>query len=558
MSASLFEVIQAPVLELAEGLQGALLYLDSGAGEIAATTLGLPFLLGLGVTHVCSLEAASPDDAALPLLTTGRSPDRLAIITTMTLSDAHPHVLRAVLAHPAVSSVAIHTSVSQHAHATCAEHGPGSAAGTGSGQHPDPAAGFAGPVSDLDLGVEAYSEYAELLQDQVRRARAASATSASASASAQHQPPQPPPPPAAATAPLRVSVSFLPLLAAVLDPGLAVLPAAGSVARRGWPEVFALGPVSGAIAAELSSLPPVAVGPSAGGSPGAGSLAVVLIDRALDLVTPCSPTDHPWDLLLAAAAERQAAAALAEAPAAGSAPPPGARRRAALRPTDLRLAAPRSADDAGGAPLELLLPPPPGDLLPSSSAAAPSRLLYGVEVLDPTDRASVARIEVFGWRGGASAGGGAAAAAVSGSSVSGGGAAAAAAGAASGGGTAATTGSGRREALAALRRALKEALRAEKLTPAVRSKAGAVQPAELRGLAEALAAAPGAATRHRGLIALALAAADVIVGPAAEAAAGLGRALLAAAVAGGGGEGGAEAIVATLLDAVESSKRRCG
>lgn len=34
------------MLELAENLQGALLYLDAGAGEIAQTTLGLPFLFG--------------------------------------------------------------------------------------------------------------------------------------------------------------------------------------------------------------------------------------------------------------------------------------------------------------------------------------------------------------------------------------------------------------------------------------------------------------------------------------------------------------------------------
>ena len=48
----MFEIIQGPVLELAESLQGALLYLDAGAGEIAQTTLGLPFLLGMLRTFV--------------------------------------------------------------------------------------------------------------------------------------------------------------------------------------------------------------------------------------------------------------------------------------------------------------------------------------------------------------------------------------------------------------------------------------------------------------------------------------------------------------------------
>ena len=60
---------------------------------------------------------------------------------------------------------------------------------------------------------------------------------------------------------------------------------------------------------------------------------------------------------------------------------------------------------------------------------------YGAELLDPTDRTALSRVEVVGSR----------------------------------------ARGGRREALAALRRALKEALRAERLQPSVRSKAGAVQ-----------------------------------------------------------------------------------
>lgn len=40
------EVMQRLVLELADELQGALLYLDAGAAEIAQTTLGVPMLLG--------------------------------------------------------------------------------------------------------------------------------------------------------------------------------------------------------------------------------------------------------------------------------------------------------------------------------------------------------------------------------------------------------------------------------------------------------------------------------------------------------------------------------
>ncbi len=38
-----------------------LLYLDSGAGELLASTAGLDWLLShLGVSHVCALETSSP------------------------------------------------------------------------------------------------------------------------------------------------------------------------------------------------------------------------------------------------------------------------------------------------------------------------------------------------------------------------------------------------------------------------------------------------------------------------------------------------------------------
>lgn len=99
-----------------------------------------------------------------------------------------------------------------------------------------------------------------------------------------------------------------------------------------------------------------------------------------------------------------------------------------IRPVDLRLGLP------GATPVPLELPPGPHPL--------------GCELLDPTDRAAVGRVE-------------------------------------------SVAGRGRKEGLAALRRGLKEALRAERLAPAVRSKAGAVQAPELRGLAECLLDTPG-------------------------------------------------------------------
>ncbi|PNH13011.1 hypothetical protein TSOC_000024 [Tetrabaena socialis] len=499
---NMIEAIQRPVLELAEVLDGALLYLDAGAGEIAQTTLGLPFLLGLGVSHVCSLELASPEDAAFPLLVSGQEPTRLAVFTTQLLTDAHPHVLRAVMAHPRVASVTLHCSVSEHAHACQAA---------------------------TDLGVEAYREYAELLQCDVRRARmrrqadsplpapapgAASNDSAAAAADGFAGAA-----PSASAAPegtaageggvggLAVRVSFLPLLACCPDPGLFVLPAASSAARRGvsgglaagfgpleatasdsaaaWgegasgglaltahallalaaamgfgrPAPFPIGPVSSAIAAELASLPTLAAAtpPSYGGGGGtnssggsnggpSGGLALVLVDRSLDLAAPTCHGDQPWDVVLAAVAARQAAAAVAASMGAGHG---GGGQEAVWRPLDLRVGPLDGAD-----PVPLLAP----SSASPSAAAPPPHLVYGqlsygtygVELLDPNDRTAIARVE-------------------------------------------AVSGRPRKDGLAALRRGLKEALRSERLAPAVRSKAGAVQAPELRGLAETLLGEPGGA-----------------------------------------------------------------
>ncbi|KAG2500834.1 hypothetical protein HYH03_001596 [Edaphochlamys debaryana] len=556
----MLEVIQRPVLEVAESLQGVLLYLDAGAGEIAQTTLGLPFLLGLGVSHVCSLELASSEDGAYPQLSTGSPPTRLAIFTTQLLTDVHPHVLKAVLAHPHVSHVSVFCSVSEHAHACQAA---------------------------TALGVEAYREYAELLREQVYRARGSQHAAGS-------HPRGPSGGGAAGTggpggadgggSPLSVRVSFLPLLASCLDAGCFVLPAGAAAARRAVagglaaglgpadapgsdaaaegeggsgglslaahallalsaamgvarPEPFPIGPVSALIAAELASLPSLPVSPAAAAAAtpsaagGAPSLALVLIDRSLDAAMPALHSDHPWEAVLGEAARRQAAAAV-EAAGAGAGmgtEGPKARRGQAgaaaqgsaqvlWRPLDLRVGLP------GAEPVPLDLPwreAPPAASSASASSSDPlsynqlSYDQYGVDLLDPADRTAVARVE-------------------------------------------AVAGKPRKDALAALRRALKEALRAEKLAPAVRSKAGAVTAAELRGLAEGLLAAPGAGVRQRSVAALGLAVAEALGGPAAEAAeaaAGLGRSVLAALAGGSGADGGGgDAAAQVLLDALAAAR----
>jgi hypothetical protein len=49
--------------QVADEVEGGLLYVDEGAGEALHYMGGLPFVLQLGVRSICSLENASPLDA---------------------------------------------------------------------------------------------------------------------------------------------------------------------------------------------------------------------------------------------------------------------------------------------------------------------------------------------------------------------------------------------------------------------------------------------------------------------------------------------------------------
>ncbi len=108
---------------------------------------------GLGAANVCSLEAASADDALMTALSSsdtdpskdsdGPSQLSLAVFVTRLLTDAHESIVRAVSAHRAAGhnrpKVTVFSSVSELAHACCHQ------------------------ASNV-LGVEAFSEYARLLK----------------------------------------------------------------------------------------------------------------------------------------------------------------------------------------------------------------------------------------------------------------------------------------------------------------------------------------------------------------------------------------------------------
>lgn len=96
---------------------------------------------GLGALHVCDLKSASPEDMHLPALTLGCAAEGVSIFITSLLTDAHRHLLKAVLSHTSLRRVSIYSTLSEHAHACQARS---------------------------FLGVEAYSEYARMLRQQVK------------------------------------------------------------------------------------------------------------------------------------------------------------------------------------------------------------------------------------------------------------------------------------------------------------------------------------------------------------------------------------------------------
>jgi hypothetical protein len=103
-------------------------------------------------------------------------------------------------------------------------------------------------------------------------------------------------------------------------------------------EPFAIGPVSTAVAKELATLPQAGqrsggadsssgsprvgadgvLGPSASAA-AAGAIALVLVDRALDLATPCMHAEHVLDMMLAGLLRPAPGAPPASAPAAAAA-----------------------------------------------------------------------------------------------------------------------------------------------------------------------------------------------------------------------------------------------
>ncbi|XP_062007791.1 sec1 family domain-containing protein MIP3 [Rosa rugosa] len=104
------------ISQISEQIEGSVLYLDAGSTESFQYIGAFPLLLNHGVRAICSLENMSSLDAVVDW-NANSDPDRkVVVVTTRLLSDAHRYILRCLSTHPAVHCCTIFTSISEIAH----------------------------------------------------------------------------------------------------------------------------------------------------------------------------------------------------------------------------------------------------------------------------------------------------------------------------------------------------------------------------------------------------------------------------------------------------------
>lgn len=116
-SVNLIKCCLDSIYQISDQLEDAILYLDAGCSEAFQFLGAFPVLLDLGVRTVCSLESMSSLDIVVDWKSSTMDLARkVVVITSCLLSDAHRYILRCLNAHQTVLSCAIFTSISEIAH----------------------------------------------------------------------------------------------------------------------------------------------------------------------------------------------------------------------------------------------------------------------------------------------------------------------------------------------------------------------------------------------------------------------------------------------------------
>ncbi|XWS41127.1 hypothetical protein CRYUN_Cryun17cG0053400 [Craigia yunnanensis] len=102
--------------QISEQIEGAIIYLDAGCTESFQLMGAFPMLLDLGVRAVCSLENMCSLNAVADWNGNFDPARKIVIMTSCLLSDAHRYILRCLSTHQGVHCCSIFTSISEVAH----------------------------------------------------------------------------------------------------------------------------------------------------------------------------------------------------------------------------------------------------------------------------------------------------------------------------------------------------------------------------------------------------------------------------------------------------------
>ncbi|EES18766.2 sec1 family domain-containing protein MIP3 [Sorghum bicolor] len=105
------------IRQIGDEIADSIVYIDAGTLEAFQFIGGFPLLLELGARAVCSLENASSLDAAADWQSSFSNPPRkIIVLTAHLLSDAHRYILRCLSNHGTVSHCTVLTAISEIGH----------------------------------------------------------------------------------------------------------------------------------------------------------------------------------------------------------------------------------------------------------------------------------------------------------------------------------------------------------------------------------------------------------------------------------------------------------
>lgn len=109
------------IRQISDEIRDAIIYLDAGCTESFEYVGAFSLFLELGAHAICSLEKMSPLDKVVDWNSTSGPAKKIVVITSRLLSDAHRYILRCLSALQTVCSCAIFTCISETGHSAYPE-----------------------------------------------------------------------------------------------------------------------------------------------------------------------------------------------------------------------------------------------------------------------------------------------------------------------------------------------------------------------------------------------------------------------------------------------------